>query len=121
MATEYFILRYKVSTYFFEILTDSLFFSDKVHSLKRIQNIFWQATIIDTIILIDDKSLDCVLDNEALDLRGWISKNYIVVLLIIPKRVTAIVYRYIQEDIYSTTIRGSIVLLTMRIWDVLNS
>lgn len=32
--------------------------------------IFWQTTIIDTMILIDDKSPvcnDCVLDDEALD------------------------------------------------------
>lgn len=31
-----------------------------------------------------------------------------------PKRVTAIVYRYIQEGMYSTAIRGSIVLLITR-------
>jgi len=51
-------------------------------SVSRI--FFWQATIIDTMILIDDEKVcnNCILDDKALDRSKsvWISKSYIVVL-----------------------------------------
>lgn len=72
------------------------------------------------MILIDDESLvcnDCVLDDEALDRSKSVCKLVRITswFLIMPKRVTAIVYRYIQEGMYSTAIRESIVGLITRI------
>jgi len=54
---------------------------------------------------------NCILDDKALDRSKSVCELVKVTswFLIKPKEVTAIVYRYIQEGMYSTAICGSIV------------